>query len=90
MKLVLLQLLLDCGIMVQAPVSEVEGKQILQGFATGQLKPLLTGSSEHGSWAARTDKIQAIHLVPFPVQQPQGIPGQVYPPGLLRPGASGI
>lgn len=89
MKITGLQFLLNYGAFVRVIVTEEEARQIVEGFQAGHLKPILAGTNQFGSWAVKVEHVQAIHTVPVE-QQPQAIPGQVYPPGLLRPGASGV
>ena len=83
-----LQFLLTYGAFVRIMVPEEEAKQIIAGWQQGSLKPIIAGTNQYGSWAIKVEQIQGIHTVdtaPQPVQ-----PGAIHPPGLLRPGASGI
>ncbi len=88
MKYIGLQFLLEHGAFVRVVVAEEEARQIVDGFQNGRLKPILTGTNQFGSWAVRVEHVQAIHTMPVEQQPIQ--PGQVFPPGLLRPGSSGI
>ena len=49
----------------KAVVTVKEAEEIINGFNHGEIESVIGGSSPHGIWAVRTDKIMGIHTAPL-------------------------